>query len=144
MILALALYAYFFYALSVIIHELMHVLIACVFFVKVEKICLGNFFYLKIKKLEISPFVFSGYVDVDSASLLRKPSLVITLFYFGGVIGNIICAMVFWMIISNGILRIWCLCVNFTSIVLSLLPIIDDNDMRGFLSALKQKKQSPC
>ena len=63
--------------ISLVIHELMHAIVAVVFRIKITKIKIGvgEFSLHLSKRLSITPFFFGGYVEVDPESLLKKKQL---------------------------------------------------------------------
>lgn len=130
------------YALPVAVHELLHCIVALCFRVKVERFCLGNWLHLKCGRLWLSPFLLSGYVDVDAAQLLRKSRSVIFLFYLGGAAGNLFLMGLGSLLLHNKLLKIWFLIVNSAALLLSLLPVVEDNDFWMLRYAIRERNSS--
>lgn len=134
-------YSYLSYISAVILHELLHLVSALIFNIKINKIQIGNFIFLRIKKLFFSPIILSGSLYVDYDSLISKKKAVICCFYLSGICGNIILLVLSLLLIDNTLLMIWAIAVNGMSIAFSVLPIIDDNDAVMLFTLLQEKRK---
>jgi hypothetical protein len=128
-------YVLFFYiamVCSVVSHELFHALFAYIYKIKITKIILGaDLLMLRIRKVYISPFLFWGSVDASIESLLKHDSYIIAIFFFSGIIPNVIfvaCAAIF-----KGLYADIVLLINVIVLITSLLPIAIPSDMNQFL-----------
>lgn len=62
---------YIIHAISAILHELGHWLVAKRVYKQYEEVCIGNLFFINItKKFKISPIILSGYVSVNQDVVL--------------------------------------------------------------------------
>ena len=74
---------YIIHALSIIIHELAHFIIAFFLLKNYEEIRIGNLIKIRItQKLTISPIIFTGYVATAQDNLLQSDNYKIILFFY--------------------------------------------------------------
>lgn len=120
----------------------MHAIVAPVFGIKIVdiKIGVGEPNFRLLKRLAITPFFFGGFVEVDPESLLRKPNLIIILFYMIGPIGNVLLLVLGHFIGMSFINALLFNIINKTIILVSIFPIGIDNDLKAMILALKEKK----
>lgn len=136
---------YLMYAIMVIVHELFHVITAKLFHFNIVKIELGNFFYIHIKKLYISPFIFSGAVDIDLDSTIDKKSSYVVAFFLSGILGNLLLIILLLILFDNIIIFTWGVIINSISILFSVFPFTENNDVSVLCYCLKKKKSvSDC
>lgn len=81
---------YLYVVITVIIHELLHYLLLKLSKVKCNSITLGNVFYFKYKKLNISPLIFSGNIEFSKKDFLELPTIIKILIFVIGPMGNIL------------------------------------------------------
>ena len=134
--------AYIIYMISVIFYEFLHFIAAVTLHIEIININIGNFIYFHINKVFISPFIFSGFVDVEYKSLISKNSLSICIFYLSGIIGNLLIFILSLFFIDNLLLKIWAVVVNGLSIAFSVIPITEGNDVVMLFYSLKEKQKN--
>lgn len=142
-ILYLILVIYSVISISVISHELCHVLCARLLGIKVKevKIGAGNVYLLNSRNVIITPFIIAGSVDFDSESLKHRSVACAMGLGSSGCIGNIIVIVLSTFLPLKMGIWIWIVLFNASSILVSILPVWVDNDMRMTISLIKEKKQ---
>lgn len=132
---------YIFHAVPIILHEFTHFIIGRLLKIHVHSIIIGwNIFRIKIKKIEISPFIFSGSIEVDKADLLRKKNISIVLFFLGASI-PILFITILLGYSKFSILNTILMYENILRLFANLCPLIKYNDMNQMLEILKEKKK---
>lgn len=127
------------YAITVIIHELGHVISAILFHFHIKKVELGSFMQIRINKLYISPFIINGGVEVELDENFYKKTYRIIIFFMSGVVGNILVTILFILYVDNIVALNFGIMVNLTSIIFSILPFSDNNDFSMLVHCLKEK-----
>lgn len=137
-ILKMCLFLYIIHVCSVILHEMGHVLIAHVLHLQVNKVCIGCEKYsLKIGKIQISPFVANGYVEIAIDNCTVKKSDLMMFFMAGPLINLMIVIGSFFMthITINAFFVIGINLIHFCG---SICPWIEGNDVVSLIKELKQ------
>lgn len=123
---------YISWILTIVLHESLHVLMLAIYKIKIERIRLGNFFYLRYKKIYMSPIVFNGSVifQVDTNESL------ITIFLIYLLPGTINIILFYLLPDKYIIFKSF----NFFIGISSLFPLARvKNDMSEFLESFKLK-----
>ena len=137
-----AFWLYISYAISIIVHELFHLIAALLLKISIQGVYIGEkFLRVSIGKLYISPIILSGYVVVESDDYRGINTPIICAFYLSGILGNIILILLSYYCIANSALSFWIILVNILSILFSLLPIISDNDIAMIIKLWRNNKK---
>ena len=127
---------YILIALSVMLHELAHCIVALWLGVKDIKINIGDeFFSITIGRLRFSPLVFNGNVDVDEESLVSNTKIGIVLFFISGNIANVLIIIVCSFFVSVSDYFAILMQINMILIISNSLPVLgtDINKIRYYL-----------
>lgn len=134
----ICLYVYGLNILSVTLHELAHCLVACFTFGEIEELSIGNLIYpVTIKKLRISPIIFSGYVSVEQEKVLAASDIEICAFYLSGPLVTILLGVIFYFVLGTLLFRIMGL-YNILAGCFFLLPL-PNTDMNNLIRVLRYK-----
>ncbi len=131
-------YIYIFINLTVIFHELGHLIMAIYFDFKKIEVSLGEeLFQFKLKNFKISPFIYKGYVSFELEEKIKKHQLFF--FYFGSIYYQILLEIIFILYLKTNTLILLASGINSAYIIFSLLPF-GKSDMKMFLDSKKNIK----
>lgn len=133
---------YIVYCLSVIAHELAHLICAKIMHLHNVDIRIGErFLAVNIRHFHFSPLIIGGSVEVDSDTLLRKKKWQIIMFYLSGSMANLLIIIVALIVMPYIRYPLYVIFANLFFIVMNLFPIkTSHNDFGECVSALKEGK----
>lgn len=136
---------YLIYYLSVLAHELAHVIVANMIGLKLIGFHMGdNLFSVNYKSISISPLVvFGGQVDFIREELLKKENFEIILFFLAGPATNLLLFLLSYNVIPLDSIGINALRVfNVVILVKNLSPIfVKGNDVKQLILYKKIKAE---
>ena len=126
-IVLLLLKAYGLLALMTMTHELFHIIAAAIWRIPIVKIVIGmEKVSVRFGKLYLSPFIFSGFVEVVHEVLESRGKTAVLCFFLSGSVGNVILALS--PLVFRGTIFIFFAWTNAAAVILNFLPCFPEND----------------
>ena len=120
---------YFWWSLSIILHEVGHVLSAVCFHIPILSLKIGNpcFVNFKIGKVLFSPFISECYVEVEEEALLKRKKVIRCIYFLSGILMNFL-LLVLALLYGKGLMQIWLIFINAVHIFVNITPFWEGSD----------------
>ncbi|MFP4698227.1 MAG: site-2 protease family protein [Eubacteriales bacterium] len=131
---------YLIIVLNVIIHEFCHIIAAKILKIKLYGIYFGNKMYvIKYKKINISPIILQGHIEIDVKEIKDISKVKLSIFFFSGVLGNIILTILLGVYINNIILNVGIIIIGSNIVVRNTIPwIYEENDINLLIDCFRE------